>query len=86
MDLYHSSVTITTFFSITFIEDVIFLGICFMQGKIIFCGNGRVQGAYLIYILRGLGAKYVIPSAICLNYTYFTVDTYCTVNHLHPYC
>lgn len=60
------------------------LGMCMMQEKIIFLG--RVKAAYLIYIFSGLEAKYKIPSAICLNYIYFIVDTNCTVNHLHPYC
>lgn len=71
------SVTITTF-----IEDIMLPGINFTQGKVIFCGNVRVQGAYLIYILHGLGAKYVIPSAVCLNYIYFIVDTYCTITFI----
>lgn len=39
-----------------------------------------------IYILSGLGAKYIILSAGCLNYVYLIVATYCTVNHLQLYC
>lgn len=41
----------------------------------IFSWSGRVPAMYFIYILSGLGAKYIIPSAGCLNYIYLIVAT-----------
>lgn len=64
-----------------YIEDLMLLGICFMQGKIIFCWNGRLQEAYLIYILNGLGAKDIIPFS-SMPQLYLS---YCSYSlHSHP--